>query len=166
MGATVRIAKIDFAGMASIPADVMKDAGELAGRLIRTRTQQGKDKDGQPFVAYTPAYAEQKTKELGGGPVNLTVSGRMLNDMGVSDAGINRVSLGFRSSGGTAPRGKQTLIQRSRAVGAEDKARWHDRDGAGKSRVKRPFLGLTDGESGQIKAAIEKYLGGLMAKVR
>ena len=159
MSATVRIAKIDFAGLAAVPANVMKDAGDLAARMIRTRTQQGKDKDGQPFVAYTPDYSERKAKELGAGPVNLTVSGRMLNDMGVSESGINRVSIGFRSSGGTAPRGTQTLIQRSRAVGAEDKARWHDRDGAGKSKVKRPFLGLTDEESGRIKAAIETYLG-------
>ena len=157
MPVTVKIAPLDFNKFLPVPADVMRDVGDLSIRFIRTRTERGIDKDGNAFVAYTPKYAELKAKELGSAsPVNLTVSGRMLNDMDVSEAAPNRVSIGFRSSGGGASGG--TFIQRSRSVGAEDKARYHDRDGAGKSRTKRPFLGLTDQETEQVRTRVERYL--------
>jgi phage gpG-like protein len=38
---------------------------------------------------------------------------------------------------------RKTLIQRSREKGAAEKALYHQVEGAGKSKVKRPFLGLT-----------------------
>jgi len=156
MPVTVKVAPIAFDKFLPVDESVMHDVGDLAIRMIRTRTESGRDKDGRAFIAYTPAYAELKAKELGAGPVNLTVSGRMLNDMEVSDTSPNKASIGFRSSGGRAS-GK-TFIQRSRSVGAEDKARWHDRDGAGKSRIKRPFMGLTDQETAKVKERVEKYL--------
>jgi hypothetical protein len=37
---------------------------------------------------------------------------------------------------------RKTLIQQSRAVPSAKKARWHEIDGAGKSRTKRQFFGL------------------------
>jgi hypothetical protein len=37
---------------------------------------------------------------------------------------------------------RRTLIQQSRAVPSIKKARWHEIDGAGRSRVKREFFGL------------------------
>jgi len=164
MPVTVKVAPIGFDKFLPVDEAVMRDVGDLAIRMIRTRTEQGKDKDGGAFVAYTPKYAELKAKELGAGPVNLTVSGRMLNDMEVSDTGPNRASIGFRSSGGRAT-GK-TFIQRSRSVGAEDKARWHDRDGAGKSRIKRPFMGLTDAETAKVQDRVEKYLAERVARFK
>jgi len=45
------------------------------------------------------------------------------------------------------PRGPhQTLIQRSRSVDPTDKAEFHQVLGAGRSRVKREFLGLTQAD--------------------
>lgn len=140
---------------------LLRDIGDLAIRMIRTRTEGGIDRSGKPFVAYTPGYAERKAKELGAGPVNLTVSGRMLNDMAITRVGNGAVSIGFRSSGGGTKGKGLTLIQRSRAVGAEDKARFHDVDGAGKSRVKREFLGLTGAETETVRARVQRYLDGL-----
>lgn len=163
MPVTVRVAPLEFSKFLPVDAGVMRDVGDLAIRMIRTRTESGKDKDGNAFVAYTPAYAERKAKEVGAGPVNLTVSGRMLNDMEVSEASANRASIGFRSSGGSASGG--TFIQRSRSVGAEDKARYHDRDGAGKSRTKRPFMGLTDAEQIKVRDRVERYLAERVARL-
>jgi hypothetical protein len=41
----------------------------------------------------------------------------------------------------------QTFIQRSRGKSPVEKALFHQVTGAGRSHVKRPFLGLTDGEA-------------------
>ncbi len=61
-----------------------------------------------------------------------------------------------KTSNTSKPRGPhQTLIQRSRSVGAAQKAQWHQVDGAGKSRVRRPFFGLTSADV----AAIEQRVG-------
>ena len=147
-----------------IDAAFMREIGTLAMRLIRTRTEKGVDRSGNAFQAYTPAYAEQRSKAGLGTLPNLTVSGRMLNDMAVTDATPNKATIGFRSSGGKAT--GRTFIQRSRAVGAEDKARWHDREGAGKSRVKREFLGLTDEEVGKVRTAVERHLETIVARLR
>lgn len=146
---------------------LMRDIGDLAIRLIRTRTQAGKDREGKPFVPYTPAYAEKKAQELGGGGVNLTVSGRMLNDMAITSVAPGKVSLGFKSSGGKAPRGKgQTLIQRSRAVGGQDKATYHTQLGAGKARTIRDFFGLTDAETNTIRERVERAVDTLARSFR
>jgi hypothetical protein len=56
---------------------------EAAGRLVREtiirRTQQGRDYRGAAFTPYSAGYAKRKAEELGSGPVDLTVSGAMLN---------------------------------------------------------------------------------------
>lgn len=52
-----------------------------------------------------------------------------------------------------------TLIQRSRAIGASEKASFHHVAGAGKSRVKRPFFDLTDSELDPIRDRIDQHLG-------
>ena len=143
---------------------LMREVGDLAIRMIRTRTQSGKDKDGAPFTAYTPAYAERKAKEGLGTTPNLTVSGRLLNDMAVTAVSPGKASIGFRSSGGGTKGRGLTMIQRSRALGAEDKARFHDQLGAGKSRTIRSFLGLTDTEADTIRARVARYLDDVMRR--
>lgn len=48
----------------------------------------------------------------------------------------------------------RTFIQRSRERTAEQKARFHQVEGAGRSRVTRPFLGLTAPEEAEIDRRI------------
>lgn len=149
-----------------VSESLMREVGALAVRMIRTRTEAGKDVTGAPFAPYTPGYAQKKADEGLGAAVNLTVSGRMLNDMAVTDASPGRVSIGFRSSGGGTKGKGLTMIQRSRALGAEDKARFHDQLGAGKSRTLRKFLGLTTPETETIRARVARYLDELARSVR
>jgi hypothetical protein len=56
-----------------------------------------------------------------------------------------------------------TLIQQSRRVSPQAKARVHQVEGAGKSRVLRPFLGLTTDEirgiSTRLDAGIRRNAG-------
>lgn len=52
-------------------------------------------------------------------------------------------------------RGGPTLVQQSRRVSPQAKARIHQVEGAGKSRVRRPFLGLTNDEIRGISARLD-----------
>jgi hypothetical protein len=47
------------------------------------------------------------------------------------------------------------MVQRSRRVSPQEKAYHHQVAGAGKSRVKREFLGLTDSEIAKLTARLE-----------
>jgi hypothetical protein len=58
----------------------------------------------------------------------------------------------------------RSLIQSSRTVGPEQKALYHQVTGAGKSRVKRQFLGLTHGEATALQATLEGEMRALLRK--
>jgi hypothetical protein len=55
----------------------------------------------------------------------------------------------------TKPRKGPTLVQRSRRVSPQQKALYHQKTGAGRSKVRRPFLDLTPAD--------EKSIGDLIA---
>jgi hypothetical protein len=73
----------------------MREVGLLARETIRRRTARGISADGTPFAPYSKSYALQKGKALGPGPVNLTVSGDMLNALQIVDVTETSVTLGF-----------------------------------------------------------------------
>ena len=54
-----------------------------------------------------------------------------------------------------AQRSGPTMIQRSRRVSPTQKAFAHQVTGAGRSRTKRPFLGLTDAEIREITTRLD-----------
>ena len=56
-----------------------------------------------------------------------------------------------RPSGGT-------LMTRSRGVGPEQKAIYHNELGAGRSRVVREFLGLTPSDEADVVAKVETWI--------
>jgi len=144
---------------------LMRELGLLAERLIRTRTELQIDVHGVPFQSLSPAYAAAKAA-AGLNPVpDLTVSGRMLNDMTVLGVTDRTATIGFTSSGGSAPRtGRHkkgqpnTFIQRSRAVGAADKAYWHTEAGAGRSRVVREFFALSESDEDKLVEVIDRLI--------
>lgn len=51
------------------------------------------------------------------------------------------------------------MIQRSRSKSSEEKALYHQVLGAGRSRVKREFLGLTPQDERDITQRIEQHIG-------
>ena len=63
----------------------------------------------------------------------------------------------------TAKAPARTMVARSRALGAEQKALYHQVTGAGTSRVTRKFLGLTEPEQAQIR---ERLIVGLEQQLR
>ncbi len=56
-----------------------------------------------------------------------------------------------------------TFIQRSRNVGAEEKAIFHNVTGAGKSHVLRPFMGLTETEQDTLTETLAEGIDRLLA---
>lgn len=166
MPITVTLSGPRFADLQLDGRTLMQEIGDFALRLIRTRTEQRRDMRGNAFRALSPGYAVQKAK-AGLAPLpDLTVSGRMLNDMAVVEVDDQAVTLGFTSAGGSAPRtgrGKKrmavsTLIQRSRSIGAADKAFFHNVTGAGRAGVKREFFGLNDQDEDRIVEALDRLL--------
>ena len=77
---------------------IMRDVGLLARERIVKRTRKGQSVDGSPFRPYTQAYAKVKREATGSSaPVNLTVSGGMLNALTITEVTENSVTLGFTS---------------------------------------------------------------------
>lgn len=75
----------------------MRELGLLARERIVRRTRAGKDVDNSPFAAYKPGYAALKAAAVGGGgKVNLTLSGRMLNELTVLEVTKDSVKVGWR----------------------------------------------------------------------
>ena len=78
-----------------VSAEDMRELGLLARERIVRRTLSGIDAEGAPFAPYTPGYAKAKAEALGAGPVNLQVSGNMLNDVQIVDVTDHTVTLGW-----------------------------------------------------------------------
>jgi len=56
------------------------------------------------------------------------------------------------------PKKHLTLIQRSRSKRPSEKATYHQVLGAGRSRVKRPFFGLSDSDKAAITDRVAEFL--------
>lgn len=149
----------EFAKIKLVDEKVMTEVGDLALSMIRRRTAAGKDVNNVTFQPLSPGYAKQKQQELGNSRADMTVSGRMLNEMSRVKVTEKTVTLGF-IGGGTGSGGSSggTFIQRSRSVAGADKALFHNVTGAGKSAVKRKFFGLTDAEKATIAERLQRHL--------
>jgi hypothetical protein len=99
MSATVRVNR-NFRSLVNLElvtsAD-MREIGLLARERIIRRTRQGIGPDGTPFAPLSPGYAAIKLRELGTSAPDLTVSGRMLNDITITDVTDSSVTLGWNS---------------------------------------------------------------------
>lgn len=148
MSATVRVTR-DFGPLAiHLTEQDLREAGDLLVRRIRTRTEAGQDVHGAGFRNYSPGYAAAKQEALGHARVDLTVSGRMLNDMQVTDVTPTTATITFVSQGGGAAGG--TFIQRSRSLGAADKAAFNN--------PSREFFGASDEDETAIADGLERLL--------
>ena len=74
----------------------MRELGLIARERIVRRTLRGVDADGKPFAPYSAGYAKQKAQALGSAaPVNLQVSGAMLNQLQIVKLSDTEVRLGW-----------------------------------------------------------------------
>jgi hypothetical protein len=77
-------------------AEAMREIGLLLRERIVARTIKGVDADGNPFEPYSPGYEKQKAQALGSAaPVNLQVSGSMLNHLQIVRVEAGKVTLGW-----------------------------------------------------------------------
>src|SRR4029077_757463 len=76
---------------------LMREVGLLARERIVRRTISGLDENERGFTPYSRDYAARKAAELGGGGVNLQVSGAMLNAIVISEVTEDSVTLSFSS---------------------------------------------------------------------
>lgn len=154
MAASVTVRR-DFGDLRSLLPqghDLMREIGDVVTDRIRRRTEQEQGYQGEVFPPLSAGYARAKGKAIGSTRADLSVSGRMLNDMGPVAATDTSVTISFRSQGGRSARG-QTFIQRSRAVGAADKAFFHV---TGNHGIVRDFFGLSDDDETAVLALVER----------
>ncbi len=59
---------------------------------------------------------------------------------------------------------RQTLIQSSRRKSASEKAAYHELEGAGRSKVRRPFFGLSAADERAIRDRVERAVGEALGK--
>lgn len=96
MGVTVTSTIPNLSTVKLTDRQLMREIGLLVRETIVRRTISGRDAKGAAFQPYSPSYAEQKAKEgLGGGKVNLQVSGAMLNDLQITEVTDESVTLGW-----------------------------------------------------------------------
>lgn len=141
-----------------VEARAFREIGAFVVQQIRTRTEGGRDVNGYPFRRLSPRYAEQKAKALGSTAANLSVSGRMLNALTVTDVTEKSVTVGFADTGASG-KARGTFIQRSQAISARDKARWHNETGAGQAGVIREFIGLSKKDQTTIVQMLRDAVG-------
>ena len=97
MGVTVRYSGQRFGDMKLTDRDLMRELGLLARERIIRRTLSGLDETGRSFTPYSEGYAKQKAAALGSAsPVNLQVSGRMLQGLVITELTETSVTLGFK----------------------------------------------------------------------
>lgn len=97
MGMTVRVTGQPFANLELSNRQLMREVGLLARERIIRRTLSGQDIAGAAFAPYSADYRAVKAAELGSAsPVNLQVSGRMLQGIVVADVTDESVTLTFK----------------------------------------------------------------------
>lgn len=91
--------RLNFGPLADLPLTdraLMREVGLIARERVIRRTLSGHDQNDSAFHQYSPGYATQKSKTLGGsGAVNLQASGAMLNAIQITDVTEDSVTLGF-----------------------------------------------------------------------
>ena len=98
MSVTVRANFDDLSRLDLTNRKLMRQIGLVVRERVVLRTIAGRDYRGIPFRPYSPSYAEAKRKAVGAHEgVNLKLSGRMLDDIGLSDVTDRSVTVGFRS---------------------------------------------------------------------
>ena len=75
-------------------SDWLQIGQDVRARIVE-RTRSGHPPDGFAWPGYTRAYADRKFTELGAGPVNLTVSGEMLNNIQILEFSDTHVVVGW-----------------------------------------------------------------------
>jgi len=130
---------------------LMNLLGLMAERFIQKRTREGKDVSGSPWAAYSEPYKKKREKVgLSTHPVNLMwdeYTGMMRHIDHLVARTFDKVLIYINDPH------KRKL------------AYYHDKSGAGKSRVVRHFFGISDTEKKQINdranAAVADIIRGL-----
>lgn len=108
----------------------LKKAGRRIIFLIKRNIQAGKDIHGNPLAPYTPEYEARKASKKQnfsiGDAVDLVYDGIMLASLNTVKVEGNKLIIGFNDQN------------------SAELAYYHNISGAGKGRVLREFLGLTD----------------------
>lgn len=141
---------------------LLNQLGLGAVRLIRERTRKGQGLDGA-FKAYSKGYA--RLKDLGDGtssdPVTLEYGVRLREGSVV----VNRYDSMLSKLESKADPGRDQVYVRFSQPRAEQIARYHHVDGAGKNKIKRRFFGLTEDDAQKLGRLVEDDVKKLLTEI-
>lgn len=126
--------------------------GQRAIDMIRERTQEGTDKNGQAFKAYSESYINSlgfKAAGKSASEVNMTMFGDMLGTLDIVEQDSSRISLGWDDE-----------TQNAKAYGHISGYEGHPTIKAG---PKRDFFGLT---KAQVKSLTDEFRDEVSAATR
>jgi len=123
---------------------ILKKIAIIIKNKIFVTTQSGKDFKLKSFKPYSKKYASKEGKTT----VNLTQTGEMLNQM-------TQILLT-----------NQTAKIFFATKDARNRARWHNVEGAGKSKVIRVFFGVTDNDEKKSRDLYDKEIKRIKEKER
>jgi len=130
----------------------LEKLGLAAAFLIKQRTVEGKDIDGNEFQDYSEGHAVRRRKEnLPTHPVNLefnNIDGMMHGIDHLVSRSSSKVAVYIRGS-------------RNRRI-----SRYHNIMGAGKSKVKRRFWGLNDDEQNNVAELVQLDLSEVLGEIK
>ena len=141
-GLTELAARLERVGRGLADRRLLEELSGEAKEMILQRTSEGRDVEGRPFRPYSKGHARaRKKKGLGTSRVDLRFSGKMLGgiDTEVDEAsGLGRVF--FRDGE------------------AETRAGYHESKGAGRTRVRRAFFGLSGDDVERLKGLVRRHV--------
>jgi hypothetical protein len=132
-----------FEGIGSVVTpELLSELGEAVVKIIRERTAGGIDVEGRAFQPYSEGWEKERRKRgKAKAPVDLNFKGNMLASL---KANVNTT-------------GCEVVVSFENAKEAE-KANFHNVSGAGSSRVRRQFLGLTNREVDSLEEFLKSRL--------
>ncbi|TAN62859.1 hypothetical protein EPN18_03895 [bacterium] len=125
-----------------VTPELLSELGEVAVKMLRERMAKGIDVEGRPFQPYSAGWKKARVKRgKASAPVDLNFEGNMLASMkAIVNAAGGEVAISFEN-------GKEA-----------EKANFHNVSGAGSSKVRRVFLGLTESEADVLEELLKSRL--------
>ncbi|MEO1479704.1 MAG: hypothetical protein AAFV01_14115 [Bacteroidota bacterium] len=141
---------------------LLNQLGLGAVRLIRERTRRGQGLDGA-FQAYSKGYA--RLKDQADGTSSDTVTLEYGVKLRAGTVVVNRYDSMLSKLESKADTQRDQVYVRFSQPRAEQIARYHQIDGAGKSKVKRRFFGLTELDAQKLGRLVEDDVKKLLAEI-
>lgn len=145
--------------------ELLNRLGLAVIRRVRERTRRGESVTGSPFQPYSRAYARLKDRADG------TSSEKVTLEYGVRREGkgeearivVNKYDTMLTHLDHVAALDGRNVVVWFKQERAERIARYHHQEGAGKSKVLRPFFAINEDDQTEISDIVQEHIDELLS---